>query len=140
MDSKRNRARSSSPAQRQADPIQSVSQPARTADKVSQLLSALSPAPTVLLLPHDNPDPDALASSVALSELIRRNLEAQTLIGLGGFIGRAENRALVSGLAIPLVPVEQVLPHFAGAIVLVDTQPGRGNNSLPAGVTAQCRD
>ena len=109
--------------------------PHRAEEKVSAFLSALPSAKKVLILPHDNPDPDALASALALSTLIKHKLHTPTLIGLGGIIGRSENRALISSLDIPLEPVERIFPKFKGPVVLVDTQPGRANNSLPHDLT-----
>lgn len=100
-------------------------------NKVTTLLDLLSPFKRILILPHDHPDPDALASALALRALIRHNLKQDPRIGLSGVIGRSENRAFVSVLEIPLTPVEEIFPGFKGAVVLVDTQPGRSNNSLP---------
>lgn len=105
--------------------------PHRAEGRVSAFLSALPSAKKVLILPHDNPDPDALASAFALSKLVKHKLHKSALIGLGGIIGRSENRALVSNLDIPLKSVEHIFPQFRGPIILVDTQPGRANNSLP---------
>jgi nanoRNase/pAp phosphatase (c-di-AMP/oligoRNAs hydrolase) len=57
-------------------------------------------------------------------------LKKDAQIVLGGIVGRAENRAMLTYLNISLVPVSEV--RFEGAqVVLVDTQPGRPNNSLP---------
>lgn len=105
--------------------------------KVAQLLAVLPSAKNkkILILPHDNPDPDSLASAVALCALIKHKAKKSPLIGLGGIIGRSENRALAAILDIPLVPVEQLFPDFTGAVILVDTQPHRANNSLPAHIT-----
>lgn len=105
--------------------------------KAAELLSVLSVSKNnkILILPHDNPDPDALASAAALCALIKHKLKKSPIIGLGGIIGRSENRALAAALEIPLVPVEQLFPHFKGAVILVDTQPYRANNSLPDHIT-----
>ena len=69
-----------------------LSSPSGAEGRVSAFLSALPAAKKVLILPHDNPDPDALASAFALSTLIKHKLHAATLIGLGGIIGRSDNR------------------------------------------------
>src|SRR5689334_4507095 len=98
------------------------------------LLQALDHPGPLVILPHDNPDPDALASAAALKHLAATLLERDAHIALGGIVGRAENRAMLTYLNITLVPVSEV--RFGGdtAVVLVDTQPGRSNNSLPDGV------
>jgi nanoRNase/pAp phosphatase (c-di-AMP/oligoRNAs hydrolase) len=99
------------------------------------LLQALEgPAPLVIL-PHDNPDPDALASAAALKFLVQELIGKEAVIAQGGIVGRAENRAMLTYLKIDLKPVAEL--SFAGDVhvALVDTQPGRTNNSLPAGRT-----
>lgn len=89
----------------------------------------------LIILPHDNPDPDALASAAALKYLARHLLDRDSIIAVAGLVGRAENRAMLRYLNIGLVPVAEVALDDPQAIVaLVDTQPGRRNNSLPARV------
>jgi nanoRNase/pAp phosphatase (c-di-AMP/oligoRNAs hydrolase) len=86
----------------------------------------------LLLLTHDNPDPDALAAALGLEQVVSR-AGIQSTLAFGGIIGRAENRAMVRELGIRLQPIEQIDPSHYGLIALLDTQPGTGNNSLPAG-------
>jgi nanoRNase/pAp phosphatase (c-di-AMP/oligoRNAs hydrolase) len=86
----------------------------------------------LLILPHDNPDPDAIAAALGLQRLVD-TVGCAATIGFGGIIGRAENRALVHELGVALQPVSQLDPARFPLIALVDTQPGTGNNSLPAG-------
>src|SRR4029453_17240704 len=101
------------------------------------LLSAIERPGPLVILPHDNPDPDALASAGALQFIAKSLLGKEATIALGGYIGRAENRAMVRYLNIPLVPVADLPLCDPGTIIaLVDTQPGRTNNSLPAGASA----
>ena len=100
------------------------------------LLAALERPGPLVILPHDNPDPDALASAAALRFLAKELVERDATIALGGYVGRAENRAMVRYLSIPLVPVQDLRLDGDAVIALVDTQPGRSNNSLPAGVRA----
>jgi len=100
------------------------------------LLEVLGGPGPIIILPHDNPDPDALASAAALQFLAKQLLEKDSAIALGGIVGRAENRAMLRYLNIQLVPVEESgLEEPDAVIALVDTQPGRRNNSLPAGIT-----
>jgi nanoRNase/pAp phosphatase (c-di-AMP/oligoRNAs hydrolase) len=101
------------------------------------LLEVLERPGPLVILPHDNPDPDALASAAALRFIAKQLADKEAAIALGGFVGRAENRAMVRYLNIPLVPVADLPLSAPEAIIaLVDTQPGRRNNSLPAGVHA----
>jgi nanoRNase/pAp phosphatase (c-di-AMP/oligoRNAs hydrolase) len=99
------------------------------------LLQALEgPAPLVIL-PHDNPDPDALASAAALKFLAHGLLGKEAVIAQGGIVGRAENRAMLTYLKIDLEPVGEISFGPGVHVALVDTQPGRTNNSLPVGRT-----
>ena len=96
---------------------------------------AEEPGPLVIL-PHDNPDPDALASAAALRFLVHQaREEKEIVIALGGIVGRAENRAMLRYLNIDLIPIGEIDLTAPGQIALVDTQPGRSNNSLPEQVT-----
>ncbi|HVS03494.1 MAG TPA: DHHA1 domain-containing protein [Thermoanaerobaculia bacterium] len=83
-----------------------------------------------LVLTHDNPDPDALASAVVLTRVLRA-LHQRATPAYGGIIGRAENREMVRTLQLKLSHVRHIswrgYQHFA----LVDTQPRTGNNQLP---------
>ncbi len=101
---------------------------------VVSLMSVVEGPDPLVILPHDNPDPDALASAAALQYLLRELCDRDSIIALGGIIGRAENRAMVKYLNIGLVPVKEIEFSDQTRIVLVDTQPGRSNNSLPADV------
>lgn len=114
--------------------MESEQNPEPAGSKVETILGLLAPFKRILILPHDHPDPDALASAMALRALIQHNLDRNAEIGLSGVIGRSENRAFVSVLEIPLTPVEEIFSDFDGAVVLVDTQPRRSNNSLPIDV------
>ena len=88
----------------------------------------------VLVATHDNPDPDSLASAYGLKALFETTLGRQTVIGYGGMVGRAENRTLVDACQIPIVPLDDLTFADFGSIVLVDSQPDTGNNSIPADV------
>jgi nanoRNase/pAp phosphatase (c-di-AMP/oligoRNAs hydrolase) len=95
------------------------------------LLQVLDRPGPLVILPHDNPDPDALAAAAALRYLARELLDKDATIALGGIVGRAENRAMLTYLNIQLVPVADVSLNGGTQVALVDTQPHRPNNSLP---------
>src|SRR5438132_8738038 len=105
-----------------------------TKSPLHQLLRAAEgPAPLVIH-PHDTPDPDALASAAALRFILSQALEGKEIvIALGGIVGRAENQAMLRYLNINLVPVGEIDFSRHPQVALVDTQPGRINNSLPEG-------
>ena len=100
---------------------------------LERLFKAVGKARHVLILPHNNPDPDAVASAVALRHLLMEALDVESTLAYLGIVGRAENRALLRYLGQPLRPLTEA--DLAGnvSIALVDTQPGAGNNALPDG-------
>jgi len=82
-----------------------------------------------LIVGHDFPDPDCLASAWGIQRLFADRFGLVSDITFGGFIGRAGNRAMVELLRIEHVPIHVVdLEHY-DVIVMVDTQPDTGNNS-----------
>jgi nanoRNase/pAp phosphatase (c-di-AMP/oligoRNAs hydrolase) len=101
-------------------------------ERLESLYSAVRDAQQVLILPHNDPDPDAMASALALSHLLTTKLGAEAPVVYRGLIGRAENQALVRYLGHPLryVTAKDLLDQTP--IALVDTQPGMGNHALPA--------
>jgi nanoRNase/pAp phosphatase (c-di-AMP/oligoRNAs hydrolase) len=107
---------------------------ASTRGMLTELVRVLDRPGPLVILPHDNPDPDAMASAVALKYLVRKLLEKEAHIALGGIVGRAENRAMRTYLNITLVPVSEVRFDGDVQVALVDTQPRRSNNSLPDAV------
>ncbi len=97
-------------------------------------LRKLPPKKSVLILTHDNPDPDAIASAWGLSYLLKKKLGLTSIIAYSGLIGRAENRALIKVLKIPLVRYENHILDKDQSVVMVDSQPYTGNNPLPPDV------
>ncbi len=102
--------------------------------KLKHLDQVLEEQKNMLIVVHNNPDPDALASAVALRHLAEKRYNVKTSIAYGGLIGRAENRALVKEIKIPLKNINRVRFASYDRIAVVDTQPGAGNNSLPKDV------
>jgi nanoRNase/pAp phosphatase (c-di-AMP/oligoRNAs hydrolase) len=97
-----------------------------------ELLRRTSGTGPVLILTHDYPDPDALASGMALSALISKAWDIPSKLVYSGVVARAENRAMLHLLTPSWEFREQVQDFDAySAIALVDTQPGAGNNSYP---------
>ena len=102
-----------------------------TENQLALLLKAVGDADRLLILPHNNPDPDAIASALALRLLLAEKLEIESDIIYQGIIGRAENRALVRYLGYPLQPITMIDASLALPVALVDTQPNAGNITLP---------
>ena len=91
---------------------------------------------SVLVMTHDNPDPDAIAAGFALGELLKVRTGSRYTLAHGGVLGRAENRAMVRLLKIPLVPFSRLDPDDFEVVCLVDTQPAHGNHRVTPTLTA----
>jgi nanoRNase/pAp phosphatase (c-di-AMP/oligoRNAs hydrolase) len=85
----------------------------------------------LLILTHDNPDPDSLASAFALRYLAKQIFGIHATIAYGGIIGRMENRNMVDILKIPAHPLRTSEMKKYPYAALVDTQPIFENNSFP---------
>jgi nanoRNase/pAp phosphatase (c-di-AMP/oligoRNAs hydrolase) len=114
-----------------------LTRPPDAAEKrLEQLAHVLHGKRRLLIVTHDNPDPDTIATGWALLRLARRLRRIHVDLAYGGIIGRGENRALCEVLKVPLQRLDALDPASYDAIALVDSQPGTGNNSLPPGTTA----
>lgn len=86
----------------------------------------------LLIMPHNYPDPDALATSVALAYLADQGAGIKSRIVYGGSIGRGENKAMVRHLKMPVFKIKKSdlkkYPHVA----LIDTQPQFENHACPS--------
>jgi nanoRNase/pAp phosphatase (c-di-AMP/oligoRNAs hydrolase) len=95
---------------------------ATTRARVRRLREHFADAERVLIMMQDDPDPDAIASALALKTLLGRTKSGAT-IATFGMITRPENRAMARLLEID---VEQVKPRALeeyDMLALVDTQP-----------------
>lgn len=123
-----------------AEPAAGPKNPARPGPDISQRVGAmkraLGDAERVIILTHDNPDPDAIASAAGLGFLLEKATGLPVTLAFGGIVGRAENRALLEELGVSFERVESLEFAPSAAVALVDTQPRAGNNSLPAGQIA----
>ena len=97
----------------------------------SRILEFVRGKGKVLIVAHDNPDPDSLAAAFALRYLLEVSENIIATITFGGIIGRGENRAMVKELEIKTVPLDGLDLTQFGVVCMVDTQPGTGNNSFP---------
>jgi nanoRNase/pAp phosphatase (c-di-AMP/oligoRNAs hydrolase) len=109
-----------------------VSSPNLIGDKkLAELRAAAGPGP-VLIITHNNPDPDALASGKALATLFESAWGITSRLVYCGLVARAENKAMLHILTPEWEYVDPLPnPNDYSSLALVDTQPGAGNNSLP---------
>lgn len=104
---------------------------------LDQLKRAAGTGP-VLILTHDNPDPDALASGKAFATLLKSVWNIPSRLLYSGLVLRAENRALLELLTPEWEHSDTVddLDRYS-AVALIDTQPRAGNNRLPISTIPQ---
>jgi nanoRNase/pAp phosphatase (c-di-AMP/oligoRNAs hydrolase) len=85
-----------------------------------RLLRAVGDFESILVVMHDNPDPDAIAAGWAVRTLCRERLgRTPRLVGGGGIV-RAENRHLVKVLEPPIELVHDLEVSKTTAAILVD--------------------
>lgn len=106
-----------------------LGQPAHRARQLYDVLTDIDGRLAVML--HDNPDPDAIASGIALTTLAR-SVGVDTEACYFGEISHQENRALVNLLDLPLHALDdpEAVAEFS-AVALVDHSSPGVNNQLP---------
>jgi len=127
----------------------SLSRSRSRSSRLLRLNRALGSRRQLLILSHNNPDPDAIASAWALKKVLEASDDKSITLGYSGLLGRSENRAIARSLEVPFRRIDdpssakqagrsddrsdcvvssEVPPE---ALILVDCQPGSGNVSLP---------
>ena len=91
---------------------------------LERMYAAAGSAGSLLILPHNDPDPDAIASAVALRYLLAERLGVESTIAYQGIVGRAENRAFVRYLNDPLQPLSGADLQQSSCLALIDAQLG----------------
>ena len=126
-------ARSLAPGEDATAPATMMLEPARQLyrRKLQEFLAIARRAERPLLTMHNDPDPDAMGAAVGLQHLLRQRLRKESAIAFSGIIGRAENKAMVQELGLELLQLSSLPLAQFDFIVLVDAQPGAGNQPLP---------
>ena len=90
--------------------------------RLDDLMAALGKSGLVQVVIYGNPDPDALASALALKALAEHG-GRRVEIGYTGAVGRPENASMIRHLRIPARPVTEAEMLAADRIAVVDAQP-----------------
>jgi nanoRNase/pAp phosphatase (c-di-AMP/oligoRNAs hydrolase) len=98
---------------------------------MEKLLGLLEKDEPLFIIVHNNPDPDSLASAMALKYLFKAKGYPKVRIFYDGLVGRAENQALIRILKIPLSKTRNIKSGKSRQLILVDCQPYTGNITLP---------
>jgi nanoRNase/pAp phosphatase (c-di-AMP/oligoRNAs hydrolase) len=96
---------------------------ARTELKVEELRKTHKKSKKLLILLHDHPDPDSIASALALRTLLKRNKQTAVIGHLGDKISRPENVAMIEILDINLHALDPEDLKEYDSISMVDVQP-----------------
>jgi nanoRNase/pAp phosphatase (c-di-AMP/oligoRNAs hydrolase) len=99
-------------------------------DKLERLHQLVQGKRKVLIVTHTNPDPDSIASAYALRHLFA-SWGINSVLVYGGIIGRAENKAMINRLRIPIRSIQTINPFNFTVVSIVDAQPFGGNAPLP---------
>ena len=110
------------PAALASDVLEGAVERATTRARVQRLREHFSGAERVLIMMQDDPDPDAIASALALKTLLGRTKSSAT-IATFGTITRPENRAMARLLEINVEQVKPPALQEYDMLALVDTQP-----------------
>lgn len=87
----------------------------------------------IFIMPHDFPDPDALASAAAMHLLLDRHFGIHSQIVFNGNVSRAENKELLRRLRYKWVSTASLIPTSRTVCsILVDTAPWSANITIPA--------
>lgn len=113
-----------------------VERGARHRPRVHRLIRLLKDKKNILVTTHRFPDPDALASCLALSKLLQVKLkDAKVTVSIRGKIGGGYNAAFVEQTDLRLTPWDEAKLPTYDAIMLLDVQPTFEFNPLPPEIT-----
>ena len=103
---------------------------AATRGRVERLRARFANADRVVIMMQDDPDPDAIASALALRAVLGR-ARTGTPVATFGRITRPENRAMIRLLEIEVTEVRPRDLQAYDAIAMVDVQPSFFEERLP---------
>lgn len=107
----------------------------RANPRARRLLKLLRGKQRILVTTHMHPDPDALASAYAMSQLIRHECpKAAIRVSVKGQIGGGINEAFTRYTKLQLTRWRDSALSRYDAIILVDTQPMFAFSPLPQGI------
>jgi nanoRNase/pAp phosphatase (c-di-AMP/oligoRNAs hydrolase) len=91
-----------------------------TVRRSTRFLNTVGRFQSAVIVMHDNPDPDAIASGWAIKQLIDQRLQIPSRLVAGGEIVRAENCHMVELLQPPLELITKLHCDEKTAVILVD--------------------
>jgi len=98
--------------------------------RLEQLLNLTASAERVALLLQDDPDPDGIASAIAMRAVLGRNRATTPLFAFGQTT-RAENLAMLRLLDVSIEPIDTESLRGFPCVALLDVQPAYFAERLP---------
>ena len=102
--------------------------------RAQELVGTLDGAASVGIVCHDNPDPDCIASALALREIAGSAGAGAVEILYGGEISHQQNRAFVNLLEIEMVELRNADLDSFDRIAFVDHSAPAANTEFPEGI------
>lgn len=90
--------------------------------RMKKLRQVAKGAKNAYILIYSNPDPDSLASSWALKEVLLE-FSVSSNIGYTGQVGRLQNASMIQSLKLPAEPLDPNKLQAADLVAIVDAQP-----------------
>lgn len=103
-------------------------------ESLKRFSERILPAKSALVVTHDFPDPDSLGAASGIKQLLKHKGVETVDIAFAGFIGRAENRAMIELLQIDHLSLVDIDISSYEKIIIVDTVPQNGNISIDESV------
>ncbi|SEQ05286.1 DHH family phosphoesterase [Natrinema salaciae] len=102
--------------------------------RAAELASALETTDSLAIVCHDNPDPDCLASALALQAIAFEHDVEEVTIAYGGEISHQQNRAFVNMLDISLQTISTTSLDEYERVSFVDHSSPGANTEVPPSV------
>ena len=103
---------------------------------IEKILEDIRPKRKVLILTHNNPDPDTIAAASGMKMILSKVLKKRCTVAYYGIVGRAENRELIRMCKIDMHISTKLNFARYDYLIVVDTQPKAGNVYIPEGYEA----
>ncbi len=99
-------------------------------ERLEKIGEALKDTKRLVIMTHDNPDPDSISSALTLAYIAKSMFKVPAIVRYGGIVGRAENRAMIRVLRLRVKPLSDADLKRGTDFAFVDMQPKTGNSSF----------
>lgn len=99
--------------------------------RFARIQEALKDAKRLVVLTHNNPDPDSVSSACALAYIVQNKFKIPSCVKYTGIVGRAENRTMIRILKLRASQLSDKDFKAGTEFAIVDSQPKTGNSAFP---------